>query len=139
MPGHSVRSPGNPAVRHLADLQAAVRRAVTPEALERVLARLIEAAEAGDVAAARLVLERALGRVSDSPPCALTEPLDLPPVSDVKSAAAAAAGLLEAAAAGQIAPEVAQRIMPLIELVRRCAETDDLSRRIAALEARRRN
>lgn len=134
MPGHGVRSPGNPSVRRLGEMQAAVRRAVTPEALEQVLARLIESATAGDVAAARLVLERALGRVPDGPP---GEVLDMPSIADPSGALAAAARLLEATASGEVPAAVAHHLVPLIELARRCAETDELARRVAALEAAR--
>jgi hypothetical protein len=56
--------PGNPSVRRLGDLQAAVRDAVTPEKLREVLDKLQSMAMEGDVSAARLWLERVLGRAT---------------------------------------------------------------------------
>jgi hypothetical protein len=46
--------------------RAALLDAVEPEAVRRIIAAMVEAAERGDVAAAKLVLERVFGRVTDS-------------------------------------------------------------------------
>ena len=53
--------PGNPLAARVGRLRAALLEAVTPEDIQSVVRRLVEEAREGDVAAARLVLERVLG------------------------------------------------------------------------------
>jgi hypothetical protein len=54
--------PGNPFGRRLAEMRQAVLRAVTPADIERVMAMLLQKANVGDVAAAKLVLQYAVGK-----------------------------------------------------------------------------
>lgn len=54
--------PGNPYGQRVAELRAALLDAVTPDDLTAIIRRLVEAAKAGDVAAAKLVLDRLFGR-----------------------------------------------------------------------------
>lgn len=61
-PGNS-GGPGNPYARRTAELRAAMLDALTPDAVRRVVLRMIDSALDGDVAAAKIVLERAVGRV----------------------------------------------------------------------------
>jgi hypothetical protein len=56
--------PGNPHAAKVARLRAALLDAVTPEHIERIAAALVREAEAGNVAAAREVLQRCLGEPS---------------------------------------------------------------------------
>lgn len=55
-------SRGNPLARRVARLRAALVRAVTPEDIAAVVEALIEKARSGDVAAARELLDRTLGK-----------------------------------------------------------------------------
>ncbi len=55
-------SRGNPLARRVARLRAALVRAVTPEDIAAVVAALVEKARSGDVAAARELLDRTLGK-----------------------------------------------------------------------------
>lgn len=55
--------PGNPYAKRTAELRAAMLDALTSDAVRRVVLRMIDSALDGDVAAARIVLERAVGRV----------------------------------------------------------------------------
>ena len=59
--------PGNPQVRQLAAHQAAVREALTPSDLKAVLKKLHGLAMDGDVAAARVVLDRVVGKSRHEP------------------------------------------------------------------------
>ena len=52
---------GNPFARRVAELRQAVLDAVGPEDVKAVVAALLVLAKAGDVPAAKLVLDRALG------------------------------------------------------------------------------
>ena len=54
--------PGNPHVRRVGELRSAVLAAVTPAMVSRVLQMLYQRALAGDVLAARELLDRALGK-----------------------------------------------------------------------------
>jgi len=54
--------PGNPHARQVARLRAALLEAITPEDIAAVVRAMIERACAGDVAAAKVILERALGQ-----------------------------------------------------------------------------
>jgi hypothetical protein len=53
--------PGNPHARRVARLRAALLRAVTPEDLTAVVTALLTQAKAGDVQAAKELLQRLLG------------------------------------------------------------------------------
>jgi hypothetical protein len=54
--------PGNPFARRVAALRQTLLDAVTPEDLQAIVARLVEAARQSDVAAARLVLSYTVGK-----------------------------------------------------------------------------
>ena len=53
--------PGNPHVKRAQRLRAALLKTVTPVRMARVVEKLLQAAEGGDIQAARLVIERCLG------------------------------------------------------------------------------
>ena len=54
---------GNPHARRVQQLRTAILDAVTPDDVKAIVAGLIEAAKSGDVAAAKLLLDRCLGKV----------------------------------------------------------------------------
>ncbi len=54
--------PGNPHAARVAALRGALLEAVTPADLAAIARSLVQAARSGDVAAAKLVFERVLGR-----------------------------------------------------------------------------
>jgi len=58
--------PGNPHARQTAELRSALLDAIDADAIRRVIAALLTAAEEGDVAAARVLLERVFGRPADT-------------------------------------------------------------------------
>lgn len=53
---------GNPYARHIGQLRAALMRAVTPLDVQEIIASLVKAAKGGDINAARIILERTLGK-----------------------------------------------------------------------------
>lgn len=61
LPGNS-GGPGNPYAARVAELRSALLEAVTPGDLAAIVRSLVQAARSGDVAAAKLVFERVLGR-----------------------------------------------------------------------------
>ncbi len=54
--------PGNPHARQVANLRSALLKAVTPEDLNAIVAKLVKMAKSGNVVAAKEVLDRCLGR-----------------------------------------------------------------------------
>lgn len=58
--------PGNPQIRKLAEYKKAIHQAVKLKDLKEVIQKLLELAKDGDVQAARLILERCLGKTPDT-------------------------------------------------------------------------
>ena len=97
--------------------------------VENLTRQCIEAALDGDMTAMRMCMERVLpprkGR-------AIT--FDLPEATNSGDVKAAALVLLKAVLLGELSPEEAAAVAPLVEGVRKAVETDDLGRRLDALE-----
>ena len=91
--------------------------------------KLQEAALAGDVQAARTLLERALPVYRAS-----AEPVQLPGLNDTQALTDKAHAVLAAVADGSIPPDLGAQLVTAIGTVARVAEVDELARRIAALE-----
>ena len=123
-PGQS----GNPQGRPPGTGEVARLRAGIAERVPQILDRLTEAALAGDVQAARLLLERVL------PPVKAVElPIELP-LSEGRPTEQARQ-LLAAAAGGALAPDQAVSLMGALAALARITETDELRERIERLEA----
>jgi len=54
--------PGNPFAARTAALRSSLLEAITPDAMRRITLRMIEMATEGDVAAAKVIMERAVGK-----------------------------------------------------------------------------
>ncbi len=54
--------PGNPHAKHTGELRSALLKAISPEDLEAIVAKLIEQAKGGDVASAKELFDRIFGR-----------------------------------------------------------------------------
>jgi len=124
-PGQS----GNPMGRPPGTGEVAKLRAGIAERVPEILDRLTEAALAGDVQAARLLLERVL------PPI---KPVELPvelTLSEEGRPTEQARQVLAAAAGGALAPDQAVSLIGALAAVARIAETDELRERIERLEA----
>jgi hypothetical protein len=65
LPGHA-GGPGNPHGRQVAALRRTLLEVVTPERLRNVVTKLVEQAEAGCTASAKLVLLYSLGRPAEA-------------------------------------------------------------------------
>lgn len=100
------------------------------DAAPRLLATLIKAGMAGDVAAAKLVMDR-IWPAQKSRPVAL----DLPAITDAGSLLAAMSRIIEATARGEISPDEAQGFAAIVESTRKTIETAEIERRISELEA----
>jgi hypothetical protein len=69
---------GNPFARRVNELRKALLEALDPDAIRRIVKKLIERAEHGDLAAVQVLFDRCLGRVGPAPSGALEDvPEDL--------------------------------------------------------------
>jgi len=128
--------PGRLSAEQRAVAYAAIRDTLTPDRIKIIVASLLKAViERQDVAAAKLLLDRLLGkpRSESAQPVAMDLPEGLATTSEI---AVAAHTLLRAMAAGEIAPEDAQRGAMVVDTARKAVETEELAKRIAELEKR---
>jgi len=118
---------GNPRGRPRGAGEIGRLRATIGQALPDILAGLIEKAQAGDVQAARLLLERVV------PP---VKPVELPEAVPLEGGTLTERGqsVLRLLAAGEIGPGQAAALLGAIGQLARVAEIDELARRIDALE-----
>ena len=105
-------------------------RATIAADVPEILAGLVTAAKAGDVQAARLILERVLPPIKAIEHAqALALPLD-------GTLTATGRGVLSAVAAGQLAPTQGAALLGAIGTLARVTEIDELTQRIEALEGK---
>ena len=91
------------------------------------------AVEEGDVAAARVLLERTLGKPKEAPDEAFAT-FELPAISTAGDCVTAAGIVLAAVSTGNIGLAEAGQVTGLIEILRRSIETTQFEARLAALE-----
>lgn len=125
-PGQS----GNPRGRPPGSGEIAALRAGIRARIPSLIERLIDAALAGDTAAARLLLERVLPPMK---PAEETAPLALPDGTLTEQGRA----VLRAVADGELAPGQGAALLASLGTLARVREADELLRRIEALEAAR--
>jgi hypothetical protein len=98
---------------------------------EQVTRVVIDAAKAGDLTAARLVIERLAPPLRERPLS-----LPLPDTATVAGVSAAQQAILEAVGGGEILPGEGTALAGILEVRRKALETVELEQRISALEAR---
>ncbi len=97
---------------------------------DAVLASVLSAAKAGDMAAAKLLLDRVWPQRRGRP-----VHLDLPWMEMPADLAAALGAVASAVARGDISPEEGSAVAAVLEAQRRATEAQELEQRLAALEA----
>jgi hypothetical protein len=126
-PGESGNPKGKP--KGAKDRRTAWRTALADE-LPAIIARLVEAARAGDVQAAALILSRV------APPLRpQREPVELPALAKAGSLADQARAVLVAVATGALSTDQAGELLAALANAAAAIEVDELQARIAALEA----
>lgn len=122
-------NPGRPrGARHR--ITRAVEELLEGEA-EGITRKAVEMALEGDVTAMRLCLERIAPAKKDAP-----VRFDLPEMTTAEDATKAAQAVLRAVSEGDLTPSEAASVMALVESFRRALETEELERRVTALETR---
>lgn len=126
-PGTSGNPKGRPAgSRNKATLAA---EALIDKDARKLTKKAIEMALNGDTVALRLCLERLCPPRKGSP-----VRFDLPEMSNAGDVRSASLALVRAVADGDLTPDEAGSVAPLIEAARKAIETDEHERRIAAIE-----
>ena len=120
---------GNPAGRKPGSGEVARLRAAMAAHVPALVAVLVERALAGDIGAARLLFERTIAPLKASEEAA---PLALPDGPLTVQGRA----VLAAVAAGELAPGQGVALLASLGTLAKLTETDELTRRIEALEAR---
>ena len=123
---------GNPAGRKPGTGEVARLRAEIAAHVPALVAVLLERALGGDIGAARLLLERTVAplKAAEEP-----APLELPDGSLTVQGRA----VLMAVAAGNLAPGQGAALLASLGTLGRLTETDELTRRIEALEGKHGN
>lgn len=122
-PGQS----GNPAGRPPGSGEVAKLRAAIAGNVPAILQSLTDAALAGDVQAAKLLLERVLPALK---PAEQTQAVNIPEGTLTDKGRA----VLDAVAAGELAPGQGAALLAAIGTLARVAEIDELTERIKRLE-----
>lgn len=122
-PGQS----GNPTGRPRGSGEVAELRAAIREHVPDILDALVERAQAGDVQAARLLLERTLPAIR---PTEHAKPLALPDGTLTTQGRA----VLAAVGAGELGPQQGAQLLSAIGTLARIVEVQELEKRLDALE-----
>lgn len=99
---------------------------------EEITMAVLDAAKDGDMGAARFILERIVPAAKERPVT-----IDLPDICTASGVAEAQAAILQAVADGQLLPGEGATLAGVIEARRKALETEELERRITALEVRK--
>ena len=124
-PGQS----GNPTGKPPGSGELQRLRAAIGEHVPEIIDQLVTAARAGDIQAARLILERVLPPVKA---IELAQAVDMPPGTLTDQGRS----VLAAVAAGELAPGQGAQLLAAIGTLGKVVEVDELAARIAALEAK---
>ena len=132
-PGWPKGVSGNPAGRPKGARHTALLAldAIGEAAAADVLRRVVEDAKGGDLRAAEILLRRLWPERKGRPIS-----LDLPVLETPEDLVKAMAAIVQAVASGDVTPEEGAAVAAIVETHRRAIETDELERRLAALEAR---
>lgn len=96
---------------------------------EKLARKAVDLALEGNMAALRICLERVVPPRKERP-----IELALPTLEDTADMVAATAAILAAVSEGRITPGEGKELTGMIDVLRRAIETEDLERRVAALE-----
>jgi len=106
--------------------------ALMEDGAKEVAKAVVDAAKAGDLSEARLVLERLAPPMRERP---IT--ITLPDTQSTEGISAAQQTILEAVGAGELLPSEGVTLAGIVEARRKAMETQELEARISALEAKK--
>jgi hypothetical protein len=128
-PGQSGNPAGKPVgARHRITMLA---EKLMEDEVDDIVRTVVTAAKSGDLAAARLVLDRIAPPRKGRP-----IHLSLPKMTSAGDVAAAVSAVANAMGQGELTPEEAASVAAVLEMRRKALETIEIERRVAALEQR---
>ena len=131
-PGTSGNPAGKPAGTRSKSTQLLL--VLMQDGAQKITQAVIEAAQGGDLMAAKIILDRVMPPAKERPVC-----VDLPDTSTSEGVAAAQNAILQAVAAGELLPGEASTLSAIVEAKRRAIETQELAERITQLEIKNGN
>jgi hypothetical protein len=131
-PGNS-GGPGRPRGR-TSELRRAVEAAVTAEHLGAIMRRTARAALEGNLTAAKIVFDRACGKVPESAPNGEPVGVELPPLKTAADCSAAIDRLIQSICAGTLDLDTGKLLVDAVQARLKAIEARDLEVRIAELE-----
>lgn len=129
-PGQSGNPKGRP--RGSRNRVTLVALAAMEEGADAIARKVVEMAKAGDISAARLVIERLVPVAKERPMF-----LALPDTSTADGIAQAQDAILQAVAAGELLPGEGATLAGIVEARRKAVETLELEARITVLETKK--
>jgi hypothetical protein len=117
-----------------AELRRAVEEAISPDHAAAIIRRLARKALEGDVAAARLVLERTCGRSAEAPAESKAAGVEFPRLRTAADCSLAIERIADGIAKGTVDLAVAKALIDAIQVRIKTIETQDLEQRLAELE-----
>jgi hypothetical protein len=128
-PGRSGNPRGKPkGAVHTATLAA---RALLSGELDEICRQIVAKAKAGDMAAAKIIVDKIVPNAREIPLS-----VGLPPLNQTRDIPAVARAILDAASKGEILPSEAATLAGVLVTLSRAIETVELEERVAALESR---
>ena len=131
-PGTSGNPAGKPAGTRSKSTQLLL--VLMQDGAQKITQAVIEAAQGGDLMAAKIILDRVMPPAKERPVC-----VDLPDTSTSEGVTAAQNAILQAVATGELLPGEATTLSNIVEAKRRAIETHELAGRITQLENRHDN
>ena len=131
-PGTSGNPAGKPAGTRSKSTQLLL--ALMQDGAQKITQAVIDAAQGGDLMAAKIILDRVMPPAKERP-----VHVELPDTSTSEGVAAAQNAILQAVAAGELLPGEASTLSAIVEAKRRAIETQELTERITQLENRHGN
>jgi hypothetical protein len=128
-PGQSGNPKGKP--KGLRSRITQLAEKIMSDDAEEVVSAVVFAAKGGDMAAARIILDRICPARKSRP-----VEIDLPPIGALDDVLPAMGKVVAAMASGDLTSDEAGTIAGLLEAKRKTLETIEIERRIAALEQR---
>ena len=121
---------GNPAGRPkgIQDKRTILRELLDPHAA-KLVSKVVDLALAGDTKALRICIDRLIPPLRED---RLT--IELPGIGDSVGCAAAQAKIVAAVAGGDLLPGEGERLSSMVENQRRSIESEDFTKRLAAIE-----
>lgn len=134
MKGFQPGQSGNPAGKPKGTRNHATRMvlALMDGAAQEITQAIIDAAKGGDLSAAKLVIERIAPPMRERP-----IQIDLPDTHTAEGISAAQNTIVQAVGSGNLLPGEGTALSAIVEAKRKALETEELEKRISALEAKK--